>query len=162
VNERIGTRVKDERGASLMLVIAFMVLAGTVAAAVISTSTSGIQQRVVLDQARDRQYAADAAIETTVAAARGLSGTCPPPPPTSFPLNHLNVHVDCRSNPAVIVGHGIPKLQKNLIFVACLTPGTAYGPSCTSTNVVINAQVNFQGTAPGPVTTYVQAWSVNG
>jgi len=77
-------RTHDERGAALMLVIAFMVLMGTISAAVLSTTTSGIQQRVALDQARNRQYAADAGIETTVAAARGLGGTCAPPPASPY------------------------------------------------------------------------------
>jgi hypothetical protein len=148
-----------------MLVIAFMVLIGAISTAVLSTATSGVQRRVVLDVARDRQYAADAAIESTIAAARGLSpsliGTCPPPPATPFVYNNDSVHVDCQSVPAVVVVDGVTKLQKNLSFVACLAVGSGYGSACTPSNTVITAQVNFKvsGTA---VSTWVQSWSVNG
>jgi hypothetical protein len=95
-------------------------------------------------------------VETAVAAARVASGVCGTSPTTGT-FNSIAIRVDCTSTPAVVVGDdGVPKLQKNLTFVACLDTSTA----CTSTTAIINAQVNFQGTSPS-VKTYVQAWSVN-
>jgi hypothetical protein len=155
-------RVRGERGASLILAIAFMVVIGAISAAVISTTSSGIQDRVALDQARDREYAADGAIETTIAQARGLSGACPTPPATPFNLNNVKIHVDCST--ALVAGsNGLLLSLGDLLFVACVATGSGGGTACTSSTgtdpPIINAQVNFQGTAPS--TTFVQAWSVN-
>ena len=152
-------RFHGERGATLILAIAFMVVIGGISAAVLATTTSGIQDRAALDQARNREYAADGAIETTIVAARALNGACPAPTP--FSLDGVNIHVDCSSAAAIVNGPGdIPLLQNDLSIVACVASGAA---QCASPAhpPIINAQINFQGTAP-TVTTFVQAWSVNG
>src|SRR5262245_46770104 len=95
-------RFKGEDGASLILVVAFMVIIGAISAAVISTTGSGLQSRVALDQARNREYAADAAIESMIASARAAGGAACPSAANSS-LNGIDIHVDCRVNPAVIV-----------------------------------------------------------
>src|SRR5438034_9223266 len=59
-------RCHGERGASLILAIAFMVVVGGISAAVLATTSSGLQARVTLDQARNREYAADAGIERSI------------------------------------------------------------------------------------------------
>jgi type II secretory pathway pseudopilin PulG len=153
--------MQGERGASLILAIAFMVVIGAISAAVISTATSGLQDRAALDKARDREYAADGAIETMIAAARGGGGVCPNQPTTPstspFKLNNINIHVDCALAPAVIVGPGgVLLTQNNLAFAACLDSS---GQPCTAATNIITAQVNFQGAAPSK--SFVQAWSVN-
>ena len=100
-------------------------LIGAISAAVISTATSGLQERVVLDQARDRQYAADAADRDD--SRRGAW-------PAQRNLSRLardTVHPQQRQHPCRLQQHssrsrrsdGIPKLQKNLSFVACARDG---------------------------------------
>jgi hypothetical protein len=155
---------RDERGTSLILAIVFMVVVGGISSAVLATTTSGVQDRVTLDQARNREYAADAAIEQTIVNARTGSGVCPMPPATPFNLNGVNIHVDCTAAPTVVIGPAGGLLSRNDVsFVACVATGAGYGQACASpaTPPIINAQVHFQGTAP-TVTTFVQAWSVNG
>ena len=150
-------RFQGERGATLILAIAFMVVVGVISGAVLATTTSGLQNRVALDQARDREYAADGAIEQAVAGARAGSGMCPAS--SSFTLNGITIHVDCTSAAAVVNGAGdVPALQNNLSMVACVGASPCGAPNAPP---IINAQINFQGTAP-TVTTFVQAWSVNG
>jgi Tfp pilus assembly protein PilX len=163
---------RDERGAALVLVIAFMILIGAIGAAVVASVTSGVADRAVLDQARNREYDADAAIETWVMQIRGgVTGTCP----TS--TNHFasinggpgtgDIHIDCASADEVIIGpNGEFVQQRNLVFTACLKTGAGTdGIPCTQStgatnSAIINAQINFQGTS-APLTTFVQSWSVN-
>jgi len=163
-NEKV-RRFHGERGASLILAIVFMVVIGAISAAVVATTTSGIQDRATLDQARNREYAADGAIEQTVVTARGLSGVCPSQPAALITLDGFNIHVDCSRGPNLVLGPGAPLSQgDDLLFVACSVP-SGNVTTCTSSPganpPIINAQVNFHGTAPA-VTTFVQAWSVNG
>jgi type II secretory pathway pseudopilin PulG len=155
-------RMHGERGASLILAIAFMVVIGAISAAVISTTASGIQDRVVLDQARNREYAADGAIESMIAAARGSGGTCPAP--TNFPsMNGVSIHAECTSTPAVVVGPGgVLLTQDDLTFVACESSATCTStipPPNPNTNPIITSLVNFQGAAPSK--SFVLSWSVN-
>ena len=153
-------RRQDERGAALVLAIAFLVLMAGVGAAVISSVTSGVSDRAVLDQVRNRQYAADGAIEKSIARVRTTGGTCGAQDPP-FTLNGATVHVDCIASPAVIVGpNGDLFSQNDLVFTACPLTGSGNGNPCTTATTIINAQVNFQGSG-SPLTTYVQSWSVN-
>ena len=59
---------RDERGAALILAIAFMVIIGATAGATLAMVTSGLHNRRTLDTVHDREYAADAAVEYTIAA----------------------------------------------------------------------------------------------
>jgi hypothetical protein len=150
---------RDERGASLILAIAFLVITASIGAAVIASVTSGVSDRSILDQVRNRQYAADGAIENDVAWIRTNGGTCSGHQATHS-LNSLTIHVDCVASPAVIVGPGGELLsQNNIVFTACLDADVVSG-SCPTDKTIINAQVNFQGTS-SPLTTFVQSWSVN-
>ncbi len=178
---RLRTRLRrDERGASLILAIGFMLVIGAITAVVISSVASGLNDRRVLDQARNRQYAADGLIEYAIAQARtpvarwdpgnppsvsgfltsatsiGCGGPYAPSlgnVPSAAQLNNVDVRVDCRPA-ATLTRSGF--VQRNAIFTACLDTGTA----CTDTSSIVRAQVNFSDTASGP--TRVQAWSVNG
>ena len=156
-------RCQGEGGAALVLAIAFLVLMAGIGAAVVSSVTSGVTDRAVLDQVRNRQYAADGAIENDIAYLRTHGGTCGGQPQThTLETPAVTVHVDCVPAPAVVVGPGGDLLAQNdIIFVACLTSDVNGSGNCPTSKTIINAQINFQGPS-SPLTTYVQSWSVNG
>jgi hypothetical protein len=169
MNSFMARRFRGERGAALILAIAFMVVVGGIGAAVTASVTSGLNGRVVLDELRNREYAADGAIETSITRIRGLSNpggnpaecSSTTPVDSPFTLNGVTVRVDCVNAPAVVGAPNAIVLQKNVIFTACVNTGIKC--SDDNHNVIIRASVNFQGTGPpGQVKTYVQAWSVNG
>jgi hypothetical protein len=155
-----------ERGASLVLAIAFMVVIGGIAMATLAMITSGLHNRETLDKVRDREYGADAAIEFAIANVRTLNSpnggpalqNCQTALPASYTVDGRSYHVDCQNVPAVTMG-GL--LQRNVIFTAC--EGTT---TCAPTNEIIRAQVNYQaiGSAAAPIVvtqTWVQSWSVS-
>jgi Tfp pilus assembly protein PilX len=156
---------RDERGATLVLAMAFMLVIGGIGAAVISSVTSGLRDRDVLDQVRDRQYAADAGVEYAIAQVRqmplpGGPGVtdCPGTPPHYNPpaIDGVSIRVDCtnKSGPTMT---GL--MQRNVIFTACVDTG---GPCA---NPIVRAQVNFEAVSAGSqinvTRTWVQSWSVN-
>jgi Tfp pilus assembly protein PilX len=156
---------RDERGAALVLAIAFMVVIGAIAIATLSLITSGLNNRRTLDEVRDREYGADAAIEYAIAHVRTKSTptggpgieSCATGLPASYAIDGAQYHVDCQNALASTLD-GF--MQRNVIFSAC--KGTS---TCTSSNEIIRAQVNFQaiggGASPVVVTrTWVQSWSV--
>ncbi len=155
----------DQRGAALILAIVFMVVVGGVSLVTLSYITNGTNQRRLLEQARNREYAADGAIESAIAQVRNLPAPGPAVTPcptynTSAPINGFDIRVDCQNAPALTTG-GL--LQRNVIFTACERPsGNA---RCADGSAVIRAQVNFQTTVhPNRVEvtrTWVQSWSVN-
>ena len=160
-------RRKDERGASLILAIAFMVVIGATAGATLAMVTSGLNNRRSLDTTRDREYAGDAAIEYAIAQVRALPVPGPALMPCgpyvySVPPNNVSMHVDCTPVPTrTFTGF----LQRNVVFTACVgsisdTCGSSGHPN------VIRAQINFQALATSTVVvvtrTWVQSWSVNG
>jgi hypothetical protein len=160
---------RDDRGAAaLLLVIGVMIMVGFISAGLLTLVASSVNQRAPLDQARNRQYAADAAIESAVAQTRLMStpgsGACAPAP--GYYVSNVNgvaIRVDCRNNPASALNpNGFFYAQFNVVFVACLDTNTA----CTDSTAIIRAQVNFekadfQPTTTTPVTkTYIQAWTV--
>jgi hypothetical protein len=151
--------MEGERGASLILAIVFMVVVGAISAAVLAATASGLQDRVALDTARNREYAADGAIETAVVRVRNNGGSCTGGDP-DVTINGEPIHVDCIASPAVVVGPGGELLsQNNVVFTTCRTADVVSG-ACPASTAIINAQVNFQGTS-APLTTFVQSWSVN-
>jgi hypothetical protein len=163
-----GTR--DESGASLVLAIVFMVVVGGIAGATLSLITSGVNNRASLDVLRDRQYAADGAIEDAIAQVRALPPPGPalsgcdgvpvgtPVPHFSHTLNGIDIRVNCTNVPTrTFSGY----LQRNVIFTACLETSV----DCTDTSSIVRAQVDFQAVGLGATTTvtrtWVQSWSVN-
>ena len=160
-------RCLDERGASLILVIAFMLVIGGIGAAVVSSVTTGLNSRNVLDQVRNRQYAADGGVEYAIAQVRAKPfpggpgfADCGDPaftPPDHYnhTLNGINIRVYC-ANKADLIGP-LGLLQRNVIFTACVDASTP----CTSASTIIRAQVNFEGKR-SITRTWVQSWSVNG
>ena len=164
MNDTKVRRMQGERGASLVLAIAFMVVVGAISSAVLATTTSGLQDRVVLDQARDREYTADAAIEIAITRVRNTGGTCGSgdvPLTMSQDNTNIKIHVDCQASPSYItLPDNTIATQNNIVFTACVFSGSGNGNPCTAASTIINAQVNFQGSSPAK--TYVQSWSVNG
>jgi Tfp pilus assembly protein PilX len=167
-------RCQGERGASLILAIAFMLVIAGIGAAVVSSVTTGLNSRNVLDQVRNRQYAADGGIEYAIARVRAMPlptgpgfsdcgdpALTPPPAPAdhyNHTLNGINIRVDCANKSDIIITPGNPAglVQRNVIFTACVDTGTP----CTSTNTIIRAQVNYEGKT-AITRTWVQSWSVN-
>jgi Tfp pilus assembly protein PilX len=164
-------RCHDERGASLILAIAFMLVIGGIGAAVVSSVTSGLNSRNVLDQVRNRQYAADAGVEYAVAQVRakplpggpGLSPCGPAATPDHYntALNGVSIRIDC-ANKSGLTTTGF--LQRNVVFTACVVATTTPCGQPT-TPIVVRAQINYQavsaGTALNVTRTWVQSWSVN-
>ena len=166
------THRRDECGAALILAIAFMVVIGAVSAAVLSMLSSGLTSRVALDSARDREYAADGAIQTAISQVYLAANTAhqvpgqPCPAIADHSLDSLTIHTDCIGAFAVTrQQYG----QFNVIFTTCEAKNIPPPPSpqvCPSSSVLIRTQVNFQATGAGAdlhvQRTWIQAWSVNG
>lgn len=156
-------RTGRDRGASLIVAIGFVVMIGSVTAGLSALVTSSMNNRTSLTEVRNRQYAADAAVESAIATVRaaadqptscgGLQGT------SSLVTNGVDVRVDWTSACTPIkTSTGVAVAQRNVIFSACVNNGGA----CTDASVVVRAQVNFERAATGNVThTFIQSWSVN-
>lgn len=154
----------DERGASLVLAIVFMVVVGGIVGGTLAMVSSGLKNRVKLDEARDREYAADAAIEYAIAQVRTTGASGPGLSSCGTPLTYTpeagnTMRVDCTNVPTLTFG-GL--LQRNVVFNACVA---SLGAPCNDANSVIRAQVNFETTGGGTsvvtTRTWVQSWSVN-
>ena len=153
---------RDERGAALVLVIAFMVVMGLLTTALLSSLISAVDDRAVLDTVRDRQYAADATVEQAIARVRSIGGDGPAKAscggPDTLTLNNVPIRVDC-ANARTLTFSAFE--QRNVIFTACVDAHIA----CTNSTTIIRAQVNYEAVEPVNPTitkTYIQAWSVNG
>lgn len=176
--------LRDERGASLILVIAFMLIIGAITSALLPSITSGLNDRNVLDQARNREYAADGLIEYAIARARtpvalwdtstssvltfvasanshGCGGPYAPSltgtvPPEAH-LDNVDIRVECTPAPALALSStaGSGFAQRNAIFIACSDPGSS--GTCANSPTIVRAQVNFSDSGLATV----QAWSVN-
>jgi hypothetical protein len=158
---------RDERGASLILAIAFMLVAGAIGAGLTTSVTSGINDSSTLAVARDREYAAEGAIDYAIVTMRSAPNPesigltqCGPFTKTNMPLTGsktVDIRVDCAPAPELTTDLSA---RNNVILTACIDTGS----SCDPTKVLIRAEINFQvsGTPPQVTRTYVQTWSVNG
>jgi hypothetical protein len=158
------TRGTDDRGAALILAIAFVVMIGTIGAGLANLITSSANNRVSLQTLRNREYAADGAVEVAVAMVRALdrssAASCSATDGTSAStINAVPIRVDWRAACSVVRGDGGELFaQRNVVFEACADMGA----TCTATAVIVRAQVNFRDDQSGNVAgTYVQSWSVN-
>ena len=161
---------RDERGASLILAIAFMLVAGAIGAGVTASVTSGIGDSSVLASARDREYAAEGAIDKAIVQLRTTANpdsiglvTCPSQTQT-MPLpasGNIEIQVDCAPAPEVTADLSA---RNNVILTACEPDAANPGPPCDPTKVLIRAEINFQvsDTTHLVTRTYVQTWSVSG
>jgi hypothetical protein len=165
----VKSSTRDERGAALILAIAFMVVVGAIAASLFTPLNSGLSNRNTLDDARNREYAADGAIQMAIADVRTnmpanngvFSGagfdTCGPY--TGYSLNGFGIRVDCAPKSTTSIS-GF--LQRDVVFTAYCVSGT----NCNSAAPIIRTQVNYESAGAGAsyqVThTYIRSWSVNG
>jgi hypothetical protein len=163
-------RKRDEEGATLILVIGFMLMVGLVSAGLATQLASTSKSRVALDTARNRQYAADGAILEYIPIVRSQMessplGPCPGTHSFRSPgprLNGVDIQVDCDFPGIGFTLSGF--VQRNVKFTACAPqPGNA---PCPSDAVIIQAQVNYASQDPPAATsidvtrTYIQTWNV--
>jgi len=133
---------------------------------------SGLNTRVSLDVVRNRQYAADAGVEASIAAARAPVAAWAASTEAAAPAQRLQTFLSsaqcgtnpqthpssttCRSTctvrPAPALHSGF--FQYNVIFSACTDS------ACSSTPI-IRAEVNFVVASGSVTNTYVESWSVN-
>lgn len=156
--------VDRDRGTSLLLTIGFVVMIGAIAGGLAGLVTSGLNNTMTLERLRDRQYAADGAIEhaiTEVRAAMEVDDTCVDDASGTAltELNQESIRVDWSGACGVAQGDaGLIFLQRDVVFTACVD----VGEPCTRETAIISAQVNFEQGDTGPVrSTVVQSWSVN-
>lgn len=147
----------QDSGAALLLAIGFVVMVGAIGGGLAALATSGMNNRNTLELVRNREYAADGAIEDAIAQVRGFTCATPGASISGPSMNAVAIRVDW-VNSCVLVAdsNGTPIEQRNVIFSAfCKTPTDA---TCNITDVIIRAEVNFQD---APAKTFVQSWSVN-
>lgn len=161
---------QPDSGASLILAIGFVMMVGLISAGLLALATSGLNNRTTLQTLRNRQYAADGAIEQAISQVRGLTCLSANGFIVDSSLNGFAIRVDWINACGVVQSgdrgttaaasssDGTVAAQRNVVFSACESTGAA----CDPTKVIVRATVDFQQAAAGAVTkTYVQSWSVN-
>lgn len=157
-------RADRDRGAALILAIAFVVMVGAISGGLAALVTSSMNNRGALEQVRNRQYAADAAVEQAITTVRSQVGTplelcANAPDMTVQTLNGVAIRVDWRNACGVVqASDGTVVAQRNVIFSACVDTGSA----CAEAAIVVRAQINFEQSSGTVTKTYVQSWSVRG
>lgn len=152
-------------GAALLLAIGFVLMIGAISAGLASLVTSGVNNQTMLVAIRDRQYAADGAIESAITEVRnGISASkidCSSDGSgaTEIELDALVIRVDWQIACGVTrSADGLAVSRRDVVFSACVDAGSA----CADTDVLIRAEVNFERGPNGVVThTFVQSWSVH-
>ena len=158
----------SERGAALVLALGFVLLVGAISAGLLSYISTTSGNTVSLNAVRNRQYAADGAVEQAIALHRTALDSDPNAPcnnpivPSAqiMPAPVPAIRVDCFLAPSLVAASGGHFLKlDNVIFRAC---DASLGVTCSSSNTIVQTQVNFAHSASSPVSqTYIQAWSVN-
>ncbi len=153
-----------DRGTALLLTIGFVVMIGAIGGGLAGLVTSGLNNTVTLERLRDRQYAADGAVEQAIAEVRAQMETrdpCVEGAAGAVPtvLNGVSIRVDWSGACGVVQGEpGSIFLQRNVVFRACVD----VGEPCTPDTTIVTAQVNFEQGDSGPVrSTVIQSWSVD-
>jgi hypothetical protein len=153
---------RDDDGAALILILGLVVVVSMIMAGLLGFITTTVRGRVPLDTARNREYAADAAVEHGISQVRlaiNAGGAVCAVPSYQHTVNSVAIRVDCRDASGFASAAGFNVSQINAIFAACPDVGAV----CTDATVIVRAQVNFQKpSATSPVRrTYIQSWSVN-
>jgi hypothetical protein len=160
VIQRIRAARGSEQGAALLLAVGFVLMIGAISAGLLAFITTSVGHRTPLDSIRNRQYAADAAVEEAIGSLRtSLPAIGAPCPTYDAPTrNRADVKVECQDVRVLVANQGLILEQRNFIFTACL----ASNSQCSDANAIVRAQVNFEKSGSGAVTaTYIQSWSVN-
>ncbi len=154
----------DDSGAALILAVGFVLMVGAISGGLASLATSSLNNRNTLETLRNREYAADGAIENAISQVRAQSCASASGSITDSTINAVAIRVDWANVcSAVQIADGSVVSQRNVIFAACVNIGSPCSDSVAPVApVIIRAQVNFQQALGGAVTkTYVQSWSVN-
>ena len=157
-------REHEDRGAALLLAVGFVVMIGAIAGGLAGLATSGVNNRTTLELVRNREYAADGAIENAISQVRLLTCASASGFITDASMNSIPIRVDWVNACGVVQStDGTVVSQRNVIFSACLNIGSpCLDTAVPPVPVIIRSQVNFQQGLVGAVTkTYVQSWSVN-
>ena len=156
-------REHADSGAALLLAVGFVVMVSGISGGLAALATSSLNNRSTLESVRNREYAADGAIENAIALVRLNNCSTPNGSIVDSTMAAGSIRVDWVNECGVVQSaDGSAVAQRNVIFSACLNTTT----QCSDTNVppspiIIRAEVNFQQAASGAVTrTYVQSWSV--
>lgn len=149
-------------GAALIVAIGFVVMISMIAAGLTAMVTSGIGNRAILESVRNRQYAADGAVEEAIAAlvddlATG-SVACGLERAQRTNANSIDIRVETLITCGAMSGSdGLPEVQMSGVFSAC--PET--GRPCAPDDVIVRAFVGFEQDVDGSsLSTSVHAWSV--
>ena len=158
-------RADQDSGAALILAIGFVLAIGTISGGLAGIATSGLNNRHTMEVLRDREYAADSAVEAAISTVRTDTTCVDASTGVALPVagSAIPIRVDWVTTcPRVAVQNAAPGVdypQRNVAFSACLNPEPT--SACTASNVIIRAQVNFEPSTGLVTKTFVQAWSVN-
>lgn len=162
---------RGEEGATLILVIGFMLLVGLISAGLATQLVSSSMTRVALDKARNREYSADGAILRSIAAVRSTMQTtnaqapCPEAT-TQYPAMTYGVKIQVDCSFSLLGFSGV--VLRNATFTACAPQSP--GATCPTSAVIIKARVHYSTPDPQPALnaptvdvdkTYIATWSVN-
>jgi Tfp pilus assembly protein PilX len=154
----------DDRGAALIIAIGFMVLVGFIVGGLAALISSGVGDSVILTNIRDRQYAADAAVQQGIVQVRAAlaantnANWCTDPAAHTYnDVNGTNIRLGCTQTVKLTFSNGTLYTQRNVIFEACTDTATVCNDA--SKTLVLRAEVNFS-TVSGATSTFIQSWSV--
>jgi type II secretory pathway pseudopilin PulG len=152
----------NDSGAALLLAIGAVLMVSAISAGLTAAAASSMQNRNSLEALRNRQWAADSAIEVAITQVRALdcsSTTGFTPDTTNGVAIRVDWATDCSRSVPSSDSEATPYLQRDVVFSACLNTNP---PSpCLDADVIIRAQVNFEPASGAVTKTYIQSWSVN-
>jgi type II secretory pathway pseudopilin PulG len=154
-------RYHEDSGAALLLAVGFVLMISAVAGGLTALATSSLNNRQTLEQLRNREYAADGAIESAVSQARVQPCSSGSGFIVDGTMNGVSIRVDWVNSCGLSVtsSDGTPVAQRNVLFSACENDTT--GAVCAENKIIIRARINFEESSTGVTKTRVQAWSVN-
>lgn len=149
----------NDSGAALLLAVGAVLMVSAIIAGLTAAAASSLQNRNTLGILRNREWAADSAIELSITQVRQLdcsSASGFTPDTTNGVAIRVDWATDCASG--VPSSDGSNYLQRNVVFSACLDAIPSV--QCPDVNVIIRAQVNFEPRTGTVIKTSVQSWSV--
>ncbi len=157
-------RYHEDSGAAMLLAVGFVLMISAVAGGLASLATSSLNNRHTLELVRNREYAADGAIENAISRMR-LKTTCAVETGSiRDEMNGAEIRVDWVSSCGTVQSSDLSDVaQRNVIFSASVCTASQCSDTLIPAGpVIIRARVNFQEDVSGAVTkTFVQSWIVN-